>query len=39
MFDVLRRDYAAMTGIIFGDVSPFDYVVATVHDLEWQLNA
>ena len=37
--DALRRDYAAMTGMIFGDVPAFDDVIAAIHELERQVNA
>jgi hypothetical protein len=39
MFDALRRDYTAMTGMIFGDVPPFDDVVAAVREFEAHINA
>jgi hypothetical protein len=39
MFDALRRDYAAMTGMIFGDIPPFDDVVAAVAEFEAHINA
>ena len=38
MFDALRRDYAAMTGMIFGDIPPFDDVVAAVAEFEAHIN-
>ena len=38
MFDALRRDYAAMTGMVFGDVPPFDDVVAAVGEFEAHIN-
>lgn len=34
----LRRDYDAMSGMIFGEVPPFDAVLASVDDLERALN-
>lgn len=34
----LRRDYDAMTGMIFGEVPGFDAVLASVDDLERRLN-
>lgn len=38
MIAQLRRDYGAMAGMIFGDVPPFDDVLATVMELERELN-
>lgn len=38
MKEPLRRDYAAMAGMIFGEVPPFDAVMETVARLELQLN-
>ena len=35
----LRRDYAAMSGMIFGDVPPFDAVVDSIGKLEVRLNS
>lgn len=35
----LRRDYAAMAGMIFGDVPDFDAILATVDTLQRSLNA
>lgn len=34
----LRRDYAAMAGVIFGDVPDFDAILATVDTLQRSLN-
>jgi hypothetical protein len=34
----LRRDYDAMAGMVFGDVPPFDDVLAAVVALERELN-
>lgn len=39
MLDPLRRDYAAMAGMIFGEVPPFEAVVAAVRELERRVNA
>jgi len=39
MTAALRRDYEAMAGMIFGDVPPFDEVLATVSELEERINA
>jgi hypothetical protein len=39
MLDLLRKDYAAMTTMIFGDVPSFDTVLASVKRAEEQLNA
>lgn len=38
MLDDLRRDYRAMSGMIFGKVPPFDAVIEQVADLEKKLN-
>jgi hypothetical protein len=38
MIAQLRRDYGAMAGMIIGDVPPFDDVLATVMELERELN-
>jgi hypothetical protein len=35
----LRRDYGAMAGMVFGDVPPFDDVLAAVAALERELNS
>ena len=34
----LRRDYAAMSGMIFGDVPPFDAILQSIRTLEMRLN-
>jgi hypothetical protein len=39
MVDALRRDYAAMAGMIFCDVPSFDDVIAAIGELERQVNA
>lgn len=39
MFRVLRRDYEAMSGMIFGPVPPFEDVVAAIHQFEVELAA
>lgn len=38
MYDDLRRDYAAMTGMIFGDAPAFDAVVESVAALQATIN-
>jgi hypothetical protein len=38
MLDALRRDYEAMSGMIFGGVPPFEDVMAAIHRLEVDLN-
>lgn len=38
MLDDLRRDYRAMSGMIFGQAPPFDAVIERVADLERKLN-
>lgn len=38
MVDNLRRDYEAMSGMIFGKIPPIDNVLATIADLEEQIN-
>lgn len=38
MIDDLRRDYAAMAGMIFGEVPDFDEVLETVDQLQRSLN-
>jgi hypothetical protein len=38
MLDVLRRDYEAMAGMIFGAVPRFDDVLAAISDLEQRTN-
>lgn len=38
MITDLRRDYAAMAGMIFGDVPDFDAILATVETLQRSLN-
>jgi hypothetical protein len=35
----LRRDYVAMTGMIFGDAPAFDAVITSIAELETRLNA
>jgi len=34
----LRRDYEAMSGMVFGPIPTVDEVVASIADLEQQLN-
>lgn len=38
MLERLRRDYAAMAGMIFGEAPPFEDVMASIRDLEAGLN-
>lgn len=38
MHDALGRDYAAMSGMIFGDIPPLDTVLASVSSLQEALN-
>lgn len=38
MSDALEKDYKAMGGMIFGDLPKFDDVVATIADLDRQVN-
>jgi hypothetical protein len=38
MLDDLRRDYRAMSGMIFGEAPPFDAVIERIADLERRLN-
>lgn len=38
MHDELRRDYAAMSGMIFGDAPPFEAIIESVVDLEYAIN-
>jgi hypothetical protein len=38
MLAVLKRDYLAMTGMIFGTVPPFSGVIQTLTELEQELN-
>ena len=38
MYDELRRDYAAMSGMIFGDAPPFEAIIESVVDLEHAIN-
>jgi len=38
MYDELRRDYAAMSGMIFGDAPPFEVIIESVVDLELAIN-
>ena len=35
----LRRDYAAMSGMIFGEIPPFEAVIASVESLEQTINS
>lgn len=39
MTDPLRRDYLAMTGMVFGDVPNFETIIAKIAELEKRLNA
>jgi hypothetical protein len=39
MYDELRRDYAAMSGMIFGDAPAFEAIIESVVDLEHAINA
>lgn len=39
MYDDLRRDYSAMTAMIFGNPPPFEAVVETVVDIEQAINS
>jgi Nucleotidyl transferase AbiEii toxin, Type IV TA system len=39
MHDALGRDYAAMSGMIFGDIPPLDTVLASVASLQEAINA
>lgn len=39
MYDDLRRDYSAMTTMIFGDPPPFDAIVETVATIEHTINS
>lgn len=39
MLDVLRRDYRAMSGMIFGEVPAFEQIIAGIAALETALNA
>lgn len=39
MIGDLRRDYAAMSGMIFGEIPRFDAVIENVERLEWTLNS
>lgn len=39
MLESLRRDYVAMTGMIFGDAPAFEAVIASIAELETRLNA
>jgi hypothetical protein len=38
MIDALRRDYSRMAGMIIGDPPEFDEVMASIADLEEDLN-
>jgi hypothetical protein len=38
MLDDLRRDYEAMSGMIFGPIPAVDTVVASIAELEHRLN-
>ena len=39
MYDDLRRDYRAMSGMIFGEAPSFDVVIESIAELEETLNA
>jgi hypothetical protein len=39
MVDELKRDYQAMSGMIFGEVPEFSEVLTSIEKLEMQLNA
>ena len=39
MVDELKRDYQAMTGMIFGDVPEFATVLNSIKNLETEINA
>lgn len=39
MLEPLRRDYLAMTGMIFGDAPAFEHVMADIAELETRVNA
>jgi hypothetical protein len=39
MLEALRRDYLAMSGMIFGEAPPFDKIVEDISGLETELNA
>lgn len=39
MRDALERDYAAMSGMIFGDIPSLDTVLASIADLQESINA
>lgn len=39
MREALRADYAAMAGMIFGDVPPLDAVLASIDEIESRVNA
>ena len=39
MYDDRRRDYAAMTTMIFGEPPAFDAIVETIADVERKINA
>jgi len=39
MLELLRRDYLAMTGMIFGEAPPFEHVIAGIAELETRVNA
>ena len=39
MLDPLRRDYSAMTGMIFGNAPAFDTVMADIAELQARVNA
>ncbi|WP_282610879.1 nucleotidyl transferase AbiEii/AbiGii toxin family protein [Pelagibius sp. Alg239-R121] len=39
MYDVLRLDYRAMAGMIFGEAPEFDVVIERIAELETKLNA
>jgi hypothetical protein len=39
MYNALRQDYAAMTGMIFGSAPSFEAVIESIADLEHHINA
>ncbi|MDE0532002.1 MAG: nucleotidyl transferase AbiEii/AbiGii toxin family protein [Albidovulum sp.] len=39
MLDDLRRDYRAMSGMIFGDAPEFEAIIEVIAELETKLNA
>jgi hypothetical protein len=38
MIEVLRRDYANMSGMIFGEIPSLDEVIGSISKLERRLN-